>query len=290
MNILEAPLVRLSPSEIKFRHNPHCAASVSLQIVNTIEEPVAFKIKTNRKDRYFITPFEGVIDPYESEKIVVAIEPSSNADLRDVLDKFLIQSVRCNQPGLNVTKLWRRLEKTPSKCFQKFVLNVKVESVNRTKRIKKMTLRKAMPKKKKRFPQLKRYYTEDLTSNVAFRPPLRGVSESRFPRKLIVDDEDHEMSEPPPFRRDPAHKPFATLEPFKEHRRNFSTMSSPSNILEPPAFPPRVREYTVEGVTHYLSHPMNSRLRLEDKLAFLRRQRVSDDLIIQALRAHLTTS
>lgn len=275
-------LVRLT-RQITFRQKSYSPTSITLQITNKIEEPIAYKIKTNRKDKYFISPFEGLIDPWQSAAIVLAIEPETSNRDRDVCDKLLIQAVRCDQPGLNVTKLWSQLEKRDrngQKCFNKAVFNCQVETLNRIKRIKKMTLVKA-EKKKKRFPQK--------SCPPSFQESYwrRGNSESRFPQRLIVEDE-QEMSEPPPFRRDPGQTSYS-VEPFN-HRRNFSNISL-ENCLEPPDFPPRMREFlprTVEGVKHYLSSPMNSCLRIEEKLSFLRRQRISDDIIINALRSHLT--
>lgn len=277
----DRPLLAFRPSELIFPFDLYCGHSVSVCLTNLTHEPVAWKIKTNRKDRYFISPFEGLLDPYSECECVIVMEPQS--EYPDILvDKFLIQSVVSSEPGVNVRDLWYSLQETYSRgvnCFQKYIVNCRLEIVQRFRKIKNTTLgeakRRPRRKKVKKVKRKRRAYTADLSGEHPLPPPFfKSFSDQQLPRKLVAVQEEPGATTPPPFR--PRSFSFNDPNDFTSEEISPRSVDSFDN-----------RKYDVDGVKRYLAHAQLSNVNIEEKLSFLRKQGVADGVIMTALKKHL---
>lgn len=83
-------MLRLNPSErLAFQPPFDKASETKMLLANTSAEVICFKIKTTAPKRYCVRPNTGVIEPYQSKEINIALQPG---DINQ-RHKFMIQSI-----------------------------------------------------------------------------------------------------------------------------------------------------------------------------------------------------
>lgn len=84
----------IQPGELKFPFELRKQISCSVQLVNTTESYVAFKVKTTSPKKYCVRPNTGVVSPGATCDITVTMQAQRDAppDMQ-CKDKFLVQSV-----------------------------------------------------------------------------------------------------------------------------------------------------------------------------------------------------
>lgn len=84
----------IQPGELKFPFELRKQISCSVQLVNTSESHVAFKVKTTSPKKYCVRPNTGVIGPGATCDVTVTMQAQRDAPPDMVCkDKFLVQSV-----------------------------------------------------------------------------------------------------------------------------------------------------------------------------------------------------
>lgn len=84
----------IQPGELKFPFELRKQISCSVQLVNTTEFYVAFKVKTTSPKKYCVRPNTGVVSPGATCDITVTMQAQRDAPAdMQCKDKFLVQSV-----------------------------------------------------------------------------------------------------------------------------------------------------------------------------------------------------
>ncbi|CAK9212539.1 unnamed protein product [Sphagnum troendelagicum] len=91
---MHTELLRIQPGELKFPFELKKQVSASIQLVNSSEYYVAFKVKTTSPKKYCVRPNTGIVLPYGSADVTVTMQAQREAppDMQ-CKDKFLVQSV-----------------------------------------------------------------------------------------------------------------------------------------------------------------------------------------------------
>lgn len=87
-------ILSVQPGDLKFPFELRRQISCSLQLLNTTENYVAFKVKTTSPKKYCVRPNTGIVLPHGSCDVTVTMQAQREAppDLQ-CKDKFLVQSV-----------------------------------------------------------------------------------------------------------------------------------------------------------------------------------------------------
>jgi len=86
------PGLVLDPSnELKFRGPFDDVVTVNLTVTNTSQSRIAFKIKTTAPKRYCVKPNSGVLDPLNTMKVQVLLQPFSYDPNEKSKHKFMVQ-------------------------------------------------------------------------------------------------------------------------------------------------------------------------------------------------------
>ncbi|KAL2491319.1 Vesicle-associated protein 1-1 [Abeliophyllum distichum] len=87
-------LLQIDPLELQFPFELKKQISCSLQLTNTSDNSVAFKVKTTNPKKYCVRPNTGVVLPHSTCDVTVTMQAQKEApsDL-PCKDKFLLQSV-----------------------------------------------------------------------------------------------------------------------------------------------------------------------------------------------------
>eukprot|EP00250_Pteridium_aquilinum_P033765 c6249_g1_i2 orf=258-977(+) len=91
---MRTEVLSIQPGELKFPFELRKQISCSVQLVNTTESYVAFKVKTTSPKKYCVRPNTGVISPGATCDVTVTMQAQRDAppDMQ-CKDKFLVQSV-----------------------------------------------------------------------------------------------------------------------------------------------------------------------------------------------------
>jgi hypothetical protein len=91
---MHTELLRIQPGELKFPFELKKQVSASIQLVNSSEYYVAFKVKTTSPKKYCVRPNTGIVLPHGSADVTVTMQAQREAppDMQ-CKDKFLVQSV-----------------------------------------------------------------------------------------------------------------------------------------------------------------------------------------------------
>lgn len=91
---MRTELLSIQPGELKFPFELRKQSSCSLQLVNTTDNYVAFKVKTTSPKKYCVRPNTGFVPPRGICDITVTMQAQREAppDMQ-CKDKFLVQSV-----------------------------------------------------------------------------------------------------------------------------------------------------------------------------------------------------
>ncbi|MCO5564162.1 hypothetical protein L7F22_017818 [Adiantum nelumboides] len=91
---MPSELLSIQPGELQFQFEIRKQVSCALQISNTTESYVAFKVKTTSPKKYCVRPNTGLVSPHGSCDITVTMQAQREAppDMQ-CKDKFLVQSV-----------------------------------------------------------------------------------------------------------------------------------------------------------------------------------------------------
>ena len=93
----------LEPSnELRFKGSFDDDVTVSLTIRNLTEKRVAFKIKTNAPDCYCVKPKSGFLDPDETIKVNVMLEPFDYDPSEKNKHKFVVQYLYLNDEEMEL--------------------------------------------------------------------------------------------------------------------------------------------------------------------------------------------
>ncbi|KAI5077663.1 hypothetical protein GOP47_0007487 [Adiantum capillus-veneris] len=91
---MHSELLSIQPGELQFQFEVRKQVSCSLQLSNTTESYVAFKVKTTSPKKYCVRPNTGLVSPNGSCEITVTMQAQREAPLdMQCKDKFLVQSV-----------------------------------------------------------------------------------------------------------------------------------------------------------------------------------------------------
>lgn len=87
-------LLSIQPGELQFQFEIRKQVSCSLQLTNTTESYVAFKVKTTSPKKYCVRPNTGLVSPNGTCDVTVTMQAQREAppDMQ-CKDKFLVQSV-----------------------------------------------------------------------------------------------------------------------------------------------------------------------------------------------------
>ncbi|KAH7277605.1 hypothetical protein KP509_39G059000 [Ceratopteris richardii] len=87
-------LLSIQPGELQFQFEIRKQVACSLQLSNTTDSPVAFKVKTTSPKKYCVRPNTGLVSPNGTCYITVTMQAQREAppDMQ-CKDKFLVQSV-----------------------------------------------------------------------------------------------------------------------------------------------------------------------------------------------------
>ncbi|EYU32762.1 hypothetical protein MIMGU_mgv1a016529mg [Erythranthe guttata] len=87
-------LLDIQPSELKFNFELKKDVTCLLQLTNTSDNTVVFKVITNDRNKYRVRPNIGIILPKSSSNIIVTmIAQEEIPSDKQGKDKFLIQSI-----------------------------------------------------------------------------------------------------------------------------------------------------------------------------------------------------
>ncbi|MCO5607148.1 hypothetical protein L7F22_061341 [Adiantum nelumboides] len=91
---MRTEVLSIQPGELKFPFELRKQVSCSVQLVNTTESYVAFKVKTTSPKKYCVRPNTGVVSPGATCDVTVTMQAQRDAppDMQ-CKDKFLVQSV-----------------------------------------------------------------------------------------------------------------------------------------------------------------------------------------------------
>lgn len=91
---MRTEVLSIQPGELKFPFELRKQISCSVQLVNTTESYVAFKVKTTSPKKYCVRPNTGAVSPGATCDITVTMQAQKEAppDMQ-CKDKFLVQSV-----------------------------------------------------------------------------------------------------------------------------------------------------------------------------------------------------
>eukprot|EP00735_Rhodelphis_limneticus_P008238 TRINITY_DN2108_c0_g1::TRINITY_DN2108_c0_g1_i2::g.12813::m.12813 TRINITY_DN2108_c0_g1::TRINITY_DN2108_c0_g1_i2::g.12813 ORF type:complete len:265 (-),score=42.03,sp/Q8VZ95/VAP11_ARATH/44.53/4e-27,Motile_Sperm/PF00635.21/1.5e-27,DUF756/PF05506.7/0.32,DUF756/PF05506.7/1.4e+04 TRINITY_DN2108_c0_g1_i2:215-955(-) len=94
-----ASLLRIHPSDLHFQIQVGKNVSVNMQLTNTQDKAVAFKVKTTAPKKYCVKPNSGVVGPHTTVTVEVTLQgvKEKPTDLK-CKDKFLVQSVLLTNP------------------------------------------------------------------------------------------------------------------------------------------------------------------------------------------------
>ncbi|XP_031486243.1 vesicle-associated protein 1-2-like [Nymphaea colorata] len=86
-------LVEIHPTELKFIFELKKQSSCSIQLFNTSDQYIAYKVKTTSPKKYCVRPNVGVVSPHSPCEIIVTMQGQRTAppDMQ-CKDKFLVQS------------------------------------------------------------------------------------------------------------------------------------------------------------------------------------------------------
>ncbi|KAF3779556.1 Vesicle-associated protein 1-3 [Nymphaea thermarum] len=86
-------LVEIHPTELKFIFELKKQSSCSIQLLNTSDQYIAYKVKTTSPKKYCVRPNVGVVSPHSPCEIIVTMQGQRTAppDMQ-CKDKFLVQS------------------------------------------------------------------------------------------------------------------------------------------------------------------------------------------------------
>lgn len=87
--------VEIQPAELKFRFHANKQLLQAINIHNTTECRIAFKIKTTAPKRYVVRPSTGTVDLQASisVQVIMGAQKEFGEDLEDCKDKFMVQTV-----------------------------------------------------------------------------------------------------------------------------------------------------------------------------------------------------
>lgn len=93
-SVMPAELLSIQPGELQFLFEVRKQVSCSLQLSNTSDSYVAFKVKTTSPKKYCVRPNTGLVLPGATCEITVTMQAQRDAppDMQ-CKDKFLVQSV-----------------------------------------------------------------------------------------------------------------------------------------------------------------------------------------------------
>ena len=93
----------LEPSnELRFKGPFDDYVTVSLTIRNPTEKRVAFKIKTTAPKRYCVKPNSGVLDPEQTMKVNVLLQPFNYDPSEKNKHKFMVQYLYLNDEEMQL--------------------------------------------------------------------------------------------------------------------------------------------------------------------------------------------
>ncbi|MCO5593618.1 hypothetical protein L7F22_047633 [Adiantum nelumboides] len=94
VSVMRTEVLSIQPGELKFPFELRKQVSCSVQLVNTTESYVAFKVKTTSPKKYCVRPNTGVVSPGATCDVTVTMQAQRDAppDMQ-CKDKFLVQSV-----------------------------------------------------------------------------------------------------------------------------------------------------------------------------------------------------
>jgi len=119
-SVLVDPLggLLLDPSnELRFKGPFDDYVTVSLTIKNPTEKRIAFKIKTTAPKRYCVKPNSGVLDPNQSMKVNVLLQPFNYDPNEKNKHKFMVQYLYLNESEMqlnvnDILSMWKDISAT----------------------------------------------------------------------------------------------------------------------------------------------------------------------------------
>lgn len=121
-------IVTIQPGELTFLFELRKQSSCSLQLINNIDDNVAFKVKTTSPKKYCVRPNTGIIPSHSACEVTVTMQAQKEAppDMQ-CKDKFLVQSVAV-PTGTTVMEITPDMFiKEPGKLYEEHKLRVVYE-------------------------------------------------------------------------------------------------------------------------------------------------------------------
>jgi len=109
-------VLKIEPrTELHFRGPYTEIATEYLILTNPSDRKVCFKIKTTAPKRYCVRPNSGIIDPKNSTKIAVMLQPSLSVDSQQINEfknkhKFMVQTTFAPDGEVNQESLWKKVD------------------------------------------------------------------------------------------------------------------------------------------------------------------------------------
>jgi len=100
------------PNELTFVGPFTQPVSSVMYLTNPSDRKVCFKIKTTAPKRYCVKPNSGVIDPNESVKISVSLQPFEFVPQEKNKHKFMVQSMYAPEGEIHQDLLWKEVDST----------------------------------------------------------------------------------------------------------------------------------------------------------------------------------
>ncbi|XP_022082336.1 vesicle-associated membrane protein-associated protein B-like [Acanthaster planci] len=98
------------PNELRFRGPFTEVVSSELKLSNPSEKTVCFKIKTTAPRRYCVRPNSGIVQPKESVKVSVMLQPFEYDPNEKNKHKFMVQSLIAPPGEVNQEEVWKTQE------------------------------------------------------------------------------------------------------------------------------------------------------------------------------------
>ncbi|KAH9622215.1 hypothetical protein KSS87_003419 [Heliosperma pusillum] len=120
---MNAKLLHVQPSELKFPFQLNRLSTCWLQLTNKTDHNVAFKVKTTHPKKYCVRPNVGVLSAGSTSVVKVGLQAQKEFPLAVPKDKFLIQCIKASS-GLTVEDITSQMFRKDSDDVEEQKLRV----------------------------------------------------------------------------------------------------------------------------------------------------------------------